>query len=67
MLRFADTPVTKPEPVVTKPRNETPISVTKPVDVTKPGRPSLGDRAMTGAERVRKHRQGKRADGSLDR
>jgi hypothetical protein len=47
--------VTKP---VTKPRNETP-------DVTKPrgGRPPAGAVAMSGAERVRKHRQGGRADG----
>jgi hypothetical protein len=58
MLRFADAvtkPVTKPEPVVTKPRNETP-------DVTKPrgGRPPAGAVAMSGAERVRKYRDRRR-------
>jgi hypothetical protein len=51
--------VTKP---VTKPPVTKPISVTKPADVTKPnkgGRPPIGTKAMTAAERMRRYRSRK--------
>jgi hypothetical protein len=72
--------VTKPAPIVTKPRNETPpevAAVTKPASTMsneqiraaaptiaeRPlgGRPPIGERAMTGAERVARHRANKKA------
>jgi hypothetical protein len=65
---FARADVTKPAPIVTKPRNETPpqvAAVTKPASTIaeKPlgGRPPIGERAMTGAERVARHRANKKA------
>jgi hypothetical protein len=56
-------PVTKPSPRVTKPPPEV-AAVTRSASTLaeKPlgGRPPAGDRAMTGAERVRKLREAKK-------
>ena len=64
-------PITENQDTVTKSTAETvtkPVSVTKVDAVTKPknGRPLIGDKPMTAAERMRQNRAHKRAMGELD-
>jgi hypothetical protein len=65
LRRMREAKFAAPQPVTKPPINTVtkPISVTKPATVTKPksGRPLLGDRPMTAAERMRRYRAKLRA------